>query len=483
MKIKYKITLGIMIILITLGIIMNFSISNILKKDMEIKVSNSLEEVMKSTREAIKYRLTIDPSVDKKKLLKQEADYLSNYISLNYESNIKIIGLDNEVYVNNVENNIENIDNLVMKALEGEALVNLKYTKSGVDGFLTYLVFINRQSLGVLHLEKNFDDIYLQYSNVVKFVGITVIVVFLCILVLSYLVASKVTYPISLLTNGIKEVGEGNYGVSISYNGNDEMAIVTKEFNNMNFKIQQQINTIKREKEKVETLEKSRKQFFDNVTHEIKTPLTAIIGYAEMIKDNIVDSEEFKKRSIERIHSESERLNLLVLDLIKISKGVSTIDENKTYIDLYNVVNQICDDMQIKASKYEININKDISLGIIYGRVNKIRELIINILDNAIKYSKDSHNIYVNSKVIDGYYNIEIINYGQAIPYNIYNSIFDPFVKSEGSKEQDSRGLGLYLCSEIIKDHDGEIKIINGKKIIVNIKIPCCGNKLETNVQ
>ena len=94
----------------------------------------------------------------------------------------------------------------------------------------------------------------------------------------------------------------------------------------MNSKIQQQITTIKSEKEKVETLENSRKQFFDNVTHEIKTPLTAIIGYAEMIKDNIVDSEEFKQKSIERIYSESRRLNLLVLDLINISKGLSAVN-------------------------------------------------------------------------------------------------------------------------------------------------------------
>ena len=220
---------------------------------------------------------------------------------------------------------------------------------------------------------------------------------FLFILTLSYLVASKVTYPISLLINGIKEVGKGNYNTVISYSGNDEMSIVSKEFNNMNNKIQIQIDTIKNEKEKVETLEKSRKQFFDNVTHEIKTPLTAIMGYAEIIKDNIVNDEEFKKKSIERIYEESERLNLLVLDLIKISKGISTVDENKIEIALDEVINQICDDMQIKASKYGIKINRNITPGKIYGRINKIRELFINIADNAIKYSSSSNIIYINT--------------------------------------------------------------------------------------
>lgn len=482
MKIKYKITVGILVILIILGMIMNFSISSILKRDMECNITNSLEEIMKSTREAIKYRLTIDPSVNKKKLLLQEAEYLNNYILLNYESNSKIIGLDNQVYISNINNEINNIENLFLRAVEGEVVVNLNYTDKGLDGYLTYLIFINRESLGVLHLEKNFDDIYIQYQKTLTFMRIIVIVIFLFILILSYLIASKVTYPITLLIKGIKDVGDGNYGDPILYKGNDEIAIVTKEFNNMNSKIQQQITTIKSEKEKVETLENSRKQFFDNVTHEIKTPLTAIIGYAEMIKDNIVDSEEFKHKSIERIYSESRRLNLLVLDLINISKGLSAVNENKVNIDVSNVLNQICDDMQIKANKYGININRNINDGFIYGRVNKIRELIINILDNAIKYLRNSNEIYIKSEVKENYYNIQVINSAEIIPEEIYKSIFEPFIRNNNYKDEDSRGLGLYLCSEIVKDHDGEISIDNGEQVIVNIKLPCFRNKLETTL-
>ena len=248
----------------------------------------------------------------------------------------------------------------------------------------------------------------------------------------------------------------------------------------MNSKIQQQITTIKSEKEKVETLENSRKQFFDNVTHEIKTPLTAIIGYAEMIKDNIVDSEEFKQKSIERIYSESRRLNLLVLDLINISKGLSAVNENKVNIDVSNVLNQICDDMQIKANKYGININRNINDGFIYGRVNKIRELIINILDNAIKYLRNSNEIYIKSEVKENYYNIQVINSAEIIPEEVYKSIFEPFIRNNNYKDEDSRGLGLYLCSEIVKDHDGEISIDNGEQIIVNIKLPCFRNNFQT---
>lgn len=477
MKIKYKITIGISLILILLGIIMNLSISYILKMDMESSVVSSLEEVMKSTREAIKYRLAIDTSINKKLLLEQEATYLSNYIHSNYNSHVKIIGLDKSTYIDNIENEIDNFETIALRALDGEGVVNLSYSNGNLNGYITYLIFINKESLGVLHLEKSFGEIYTQYKSKVTFITLIVVLVFIGILILSYLVASKVTKPIASLINGIKEVGKGNYDTEILYYGNDEMAVVAKEFSNMNNMIQQQMDTIKNEKKKVETLEKSRKQFFDNVTHEIKTPLTAIMGYSEMIKDSIVENEEFKKIAIERIYEESERLNFLVLDLIKISKGMSTIDENKVEINLGNLINQVCDDMQFKASKYDIKINKEIYSGKIYGRINKIRELVINIIDNAIKYSKSSNYIYINTKVDKKNYYVEVINYGDEIPEEVYCSIFNPFVKGNTDVEDASRGLGLYLCSEIVKDHRGEISIINGKKIIVSIKIPV----LETN--
>ena len=136
--------------------------------------------------------------------------------------------------------------------------------------------------------------------------------------------------------------------------------------------------------------------------------------------------------------------------------------------------------MQIKANKYGININRNINDGFIYGRVNKIRELIINILDNAIKYLRNSNEIYIKSEVKENYYNIQVINSAEIIPEEVYKSIFEPFIRNNNYKDEDSRGLGLYLCSEIVKDHDGEISIDNGEQIIVNIKLPCFRNNFQT---
>lgn len=258
---------------------------------------------------------------------------------------------------------------------------------------------------------------------------------------------------------------------------NDEISILSREFINMKSKIQEQILDIEKEKEKVEKLALSRKIFFDTVTHELKTPLTSIIGYSEMILENVVDDEEFKYRAIDRIHSESERLNTLVLEIIKISKGLSSIKDTYEDIDISEIINQTISDLSIKAEKYNLKINSNILKETVRFKANKIKEVLINVLDNAIKYSSKDSIITISSYTSDDKYTIEITNFVEnPIPEDVYNHIFEPFTKSNSSNDEYSTGLGLYLCNEIIKDHNGSISIVNGNEIKVKLTLPLENN-------
>ncbi len=238
----------------------------------------------------------------------------------------------------------------------------------------------------------------------------------------------------------------------------------------MRDKIKEQIETIESEKNKVYKLEKGRKEFFNSVTHELKTPLTAISGYAELLLTGMVQDEEFDKRAIERIYSESDRLHNLVLELIDVSKGMCVIEEELKYIDIKELIIQSCNDMNIKANKYSLRIIQNINEGTVKAQQDKIRQVLINIIDNAIKYSYGGNEIYVNSYILDNKYVIEVINNSNPIPDEIFNNIFEPFIKSNNDNK-DSRGLGLYLCNEIIKEHNGEITIENGSLIKVKITL------------
>lgn len=473
MKIRFKFAIGLFIILVTLGLGLNILIRQVLIENMEGSINNSLNEVIKSTSEHIKYRLIADSMATTEKSLKEEVPYIIKYISLNYACCSEISDLRGNIIQS--EGNVgfaEVVKEGIKEAKQGKAVVNLKYTNNSVQGILTYPIYVESSYLGIVTINKNYNEVFYSFKHTYIFITLIEFSVFFIIFILAYIMTSEITKPIITLTKAVKQVGEGKYDVEIKGKSKDEVGQLTTEFINMKNKIKEQIETINLEKEKVERLAKVRTGFFNSVTHELKTPLTAISGYAEMLKEGIVEDKEFNKRAIERIYSESERLHSLVLELIDVSKGISFVDEGKKPIEMDRMLNDICDDMNIKAKKYSLQIYRNIKPGSILGQVNRIKALLINIIDNAIKYSINGKQIVVNAYTDEDYYKVEVINKAEPIPESIYNNIFEPFIKSDTSKEERSRGLGLYICNEIINDHHGEITIENGEEIIVKIKIP-----------
>lgn len=475
MKIKYKFTLIITLTMIFLGLSLNISVRKLLKTNMENSITSSLKEVMKSTRESIKYTLSVRDYILKDKALVQEANYLIEYISLNYDSNLQISDVNGDLIATNLEETyIEFADNL-SEVIDGKTIVNIKYDNNSLTGMLSYPLIINKSYIGIINLTKDYTPLLIEYRQATNALTLIELALIIFIFAISYRLTKKIVDPIEKLTSASKKLSEGNYDININSNtnNNDEISILSREFINMKSKIQDQILDIEREKEKVEKLAISRKIFFDTVTHELKTPLTSIIGYSEMILDNVVEDESFKNHAINRIHSESERLNTLVLEIIKISKGLSSINDSFEDIDISIIINQTISDLKIKAKKYNLRIDSDVKQEIIHLKPNKIKEVLINILDNAIKYSTKDSVITVNSYSINHYYNIEVINTTHTpINEEVFKHIFEPFIRSTNSNDEYSTGLGLYLCNEIIKDHNGSISIDNGNEIKVTITLP-----------
>jgi signal transduction histidine kinase len=475
MKIKYKFTLIITLTMIFLGLSLNISVREILKTNMESSITSSLKEVMKSTRESIKYTLSVRDYILKDKALVQESNYLIEYISLNYDSKLQISDVNGDLIATNLEETHAEFSDNLSEVIGGKTIVNIKYDKNSLTGMLSYPLIINKSYIGIINLTKDYTPLLVNYRQATNALTLIELSLIIFIFAISYRLTKKIVDPIEKLTSASKKLSVGNYDITINtnINNNDEVSILSREFINMKSKIQEQILDIEKEKEKVEKLAISRKIFFDTVTHELKTPLTSIIGYSEMILDNVVEDEAFKNHAINRIHSESERLNTLVLEIIKISKGLSSINDSFEEIDISDIINQTISDLSIKAEKYSLKINSNISKETLHIKENKIKEVLINILDNAIKYSPKNSIITINSYTINNSYNIQVINYTESpIPEEVYKHIFEPFIKSTNSNDEYSSGLGLYLCNEIIKDHNGTISIDNGTEIKIIISLP-----------
>lgn len=225
-------------------------------------------------------------------------------------------------------------------------------------------------------------------------------------------------------------------------------------------------------------LDSMRKEFVADVSHELKTPITSIMGYADTLIDNEVD-EENQKRFLQRISSEAKRMSRLVADLLILSKyDTAKIKIEKSEFDLGELVKYVFEgqtiEMQRKNLTGECYVTADVPR--VYADKSGIERVIINILSNAIKYTDEGGNItvYVGFVYNDAY--IKIKDNGRGIPEKDLEKIFERFyrVDKARTRETGGTGLGLSIAKEILEQNDSKIDIKSelGKGTDVIIRIP-----------
>jgi two-component system sensor histidine kinase VicK len=224
-------------------------------------------------------------------------------------------------------------------------------------------------------------------------------------------------------------------------------------------------------------LDKMRKEFVANVSHELKTPITTIKSYTETLMIDDVD-EAYKRKFLTVIDEECDRMSRLVSDLLQLSN----IDYKKTKWNKEKLcVNEIIEDI---ISKLNIMANeKNISLTFnsdknyyTYADKDGLIQVFQNIITNSIKYTENNGYVRVNMTKEDPYVVVEIIDNGIGIPKEDLDRVFDRFYRVEKGRSRDlgGTGLGLSIAKEIIEAFDGKIKIEseNSKGTSVKIKLP-----------
>lgn len=223
-------------------------------------------------------------------------------------------------------------------------------------------------------------------------------------------------------------------------------------------------------------LQEKQKNFITNVSHELKTPLTTILGYVDLLKEQGEDRRIFET-SIGYLESSAERLKRLVDDLIDLSSLKKfEFEIEKRSIDITGLVMDTVGQMALKAKKFNIEIKTDLPyLGEIMADPVRIKQAIVNVLDNAIKYSQKSE-IKVNLLECDLNIRLEVEDNGCGIPKDLLNKIFEPFYRVDKARTREigGNGLGLSITKEIVEKHGGEIVInsIVGVGTKVSIILP-----------
>lgn len=222
--------------------------------------------------------------------------------------------------------------------------------------------------------------------------------------------------------------------------------------------------------------EQMRREFSANVSHELKTPLQSILGYAEIMKNGLVRDED-KQRFLERIHAEAENMIELIQQIMELSR----LDENKSVgdfvdVDLYAMAQNIAARLKYKADKRGITLDVAGSNAVVCGVQSVLSEVVYNLVDNAIKYNKDNGSVSV--KVADGAdeVTVSVSDTGIGIGAADCERVFERFYRADKShnKETGGTGLGLSIVKHGVLYHKGRVDLDSelGKGTTITIVLP-----------
>lgn len=229
-----------------------------------------------------------------------------------------------------------------------------------------------------------------------------------------------------------------------------------------------------------EKLEMSRREFVSDVSHELRTPLTTVKSYAETLIDSPMDDKDMQDRFLSVIIKEADRMTRIVKDLLTLSKLDEAQTDKKEYdeINLQSLLEGVTEKMYITAKKKNQTINyKPLSqVPLFKNDYDKIEQVVINIVSNAIKYTPEGGNIDIVSGILYNDAFIKVIDNGIGIPKENLGRIFERFYRVDKARSRDTggTGLGLAIAKQIVENFGGNITINSefGKGTEVIITVP-----------
>ncbi|SDE14683.1 Signal transduction histidine kinase [Paenibacillus sp. UNCCL117] len=345
-------------------------------------------------------------------------------------------------------------------ARQGKTAYTLTRAKRGASVLFAYPVVVHGTKVGIVRFAKDFTPLYEQSGYIQRTIFSIALAVFAAAFLFSYLLCRHITVPLSKLTKATTEVMNGNFNIRIEVKQKDEVGQLAVNFSSMVEKLREQFAIIEKDRDRLEELNHHRKRFFDQVTHELKTPLTTIMGYAEIIRKNGINDPALFQKGVNHIVDESKRLHAMVLELLERSKATGAHHTDIT-VDAAQILLDVCDTMAIKAQRYKKTIRCEADKGLfIRGKSDRLRQLFINLLDNAIKYSYAHTEIIVIASLEDDRIRMIVSNQGKTISADNLAKIFEPYYRAgHPYTESASIGLGLSICKGIVDEHRGRIQI------------------------
>lgn len=376
---------------------------------------NSIEDTMKKNQTQIAQNIL---------LLHEETDFpLEKIISIDFTNEYEL----------NVVNDISNYKNLTKDG-------NITYSENSFFHEITTLVKVEDKYVVISNKPKN--NLFF-YSMINSLLSISSTLFFISIMITLF--SRKILMPIRNLNYATGEVSKGNFKIQLPIPNDFEMGSLTAKFNSM----VKELNSI-------ETL---RNDFINNVSHEIKTPISTIQGFSNLLKDDTLSKEE-REEYLDIIISETSRISNLTSNILKLTKletqGIIT-DKTSFYLDEQLRHSVLLMQREITQKNLEIDIDLDEVQ--IYNNEDLLQQVWLNLISNAIKFTNEGGKVSIQLMDTEDTATVKITDTGIGMKAESLNHIFDKFYQEDKSHSSNGNGLGLPLVKRILDLCDGTIRV------------------------
>ncbi|MGM0803831.1 MAG: sensor histidine kinase [Bacillota bacterium] len=450
MNIKNRITLFSTVWLLIILLVTNSGIYLLFQKNLHDNALEGTETRMESLTEAVK--TSTETKMNMTQLLRA---YLPG------DSMIRIITVDNRVAATSSRITEDDMLHEIkpifrtnqyseIKTLDGMVYTVSQHPVIWTDGEVVSLQLIEKES---------------SIPNTLQILRIVLIIATLLILIPSYMggrfLSRLILVPISNLTKTMEEnQRRGTYKrITINKKSNDELNKMARTFNHM--------------MDLLENNYKKQEQLVSDASHELRTPLTVIESYAKMLKRWGGNRPEILEEAVEAIHSESIRMKELTQQMLILARDESQVDLQLEQSDLVEMAKNAAKNMN-KAYDRDIQVHSNLDKIHVECDLLKIKQVLIILLDNAIKYSSAAINVELTKQ--GNSVRFSVTDYGIGIPKENLDKVYDRFFRVDQARSRDTggAGLGLSIAKQIVSAHQGKLHLVSeeGKGTTVTMEIP-----------
>lgn len=382
------------------------------------------------------------------------------YQSNNYEELMDILAYNQDVCIDIVRSDNEEyyssgLNRKCISTVEAKNLYN-KYVKEFMNNHMitgSYKITDNRFENKVLVTGIKLEDNYYAFISttlepltsttkilISQLIYVTILVLCLSFLI-AYFVSKKISGPMIEINKKAKRMSKGDYQFSFKTDSNiSEIVELT--------------TTLDEAKDELEKTDDLRRELLANVSHDLKTPLTMIKAYAEMVRDITYKDKEKRESNLNTIIEETDRLTLLVNDILDLSKLGSVVEIKCEDFDLNQMIRTIMKRFEcFEDIKFVYENEKTL---MVHADIKKMEQVIYNLVGNAINYVGKDKKVMIQIIENKSTYTVEVIDHGKGIKKEELDKIWDKYYKIDKThqRNQIGTGIGLSIVKEILKNHN-----------------------------